>query len=150
MMAGVQIVLGQFGVGLDHFHGAVTRQGLRDVAVAAVAQEMHGEGVAEATGIGVGDAGATAVAPNEPAQGTAAYGDSSCGEERTLGVAARLGTLSEMAPEGLCGGGLLRATMAVLRAELARLQQKKYKQSLVIHHVRSPNPLPRVRSYASR
>ena len=44
----VQVLLGQHEIGFDHFHGAVTEEGLQDVAVAAVAQELDGEGVAKA------------------------------------------------------------------------------------------------------
>jgi hypothetical protein len=47
VVAGVQVVLGEFEVGLDHFHGAVAEQGLQDVAVA---QELRGKGVPEAAG----------------------------------------------------------------------------------------------------
>ena len=59
-VACVQVVLGQFEIGLGHLLGAATEQGLQDVAIATVVQESDGERVAKAIGVGVEDAGTAA------------------------------------------------------------------------------------------
>ena len=44
----IQVGLGDGEVSLDHLHGGVTEDHLQAPGVAAVAQEVDGEGVAEA------------------------------------------------------------------------------------------------------
>jgi len=80
-VAVVEVVLGELDVEADHFHGAVAKEGLEDVAISAVAQELDGEGVAEAVGVGIDDAGAAAEAGDETEEGVAADGQAALGEE---------------------------------------------------------------------
>ncbi len=104
-MGVVEILLGELEICLDHFHGAVAKQGLESVGVAAVAQKLDGEGVPEAVGVGVGDGGAGAEAVDETTQGVAAEGMTLGGQKDTAAVVAWSGALAEVASEELGGAG---------------------------------------------
>ena len=109
-----QVGLGDLEVALDHFQGLVAEDGLQGKDVAAVAQEGDGEGVAEAVGVGAGDAGALAGGLDEAAQDGAVEGPAQAGGEERLG---RLSVTSDgqVAPDGMLGPGRSGKVRGILR-----------------------------------
>jgi hypothetical protein len=67
-VAFVQVLLGQLQVNLDHLHRTVAEESLKNVAIAGVAQELNGEGVPEAVGMGARHASPGAEAADQAAQ----------------------------------------------------------------------------------
>lgn len=97
--------LGDGDVALDHFECGVAEEALEFEDVAAVAEKVDGECVAEAVGVGIGDAGALAQAIDEGEDaGTGDGGLGSVGEEEVF-VEIGVGAGDQVAPNRLgCGG----------------------------------------------
>ena len=103
-MVGIQVGLGDGQVGLDHLHSRMAEHDLERVGVAAIAQKVDGEGVAEAGDVDMAQAGA----PSNDAHGmqqlaviqrvAVAGGD----EAVTNRIIFALGKIT---PDGLAGGG---------------------------------------------
>ncbi len=99
----VQVLLGQLQVNLDHLHRAVAEESLKNIAIAGIAQELNGEGVPEAVGMGARHTGPGAEAADQAAQRVAADRCPILGEEKTVVVAPGRGLVAEVAPDGLGG-----------------------------------------------
>jgi len=65
------VSVGEMNVTVDHLKGGVAEQLLEDAGIAIVGEELGGEGVAEAVGVDVGNAGALANPLEVPAEGAA-------------------------------------------------------------------------------
>ncbi len=102
MVGGIQIYLGEMQVGANHLQSGMTEHILQGVGVAAIAEELDGEGVTEAVGVTIGHAGTVAdgrelLEQAIPVQGRVQAG----GEERVAEIGITAG--GKVAPDGLAG-----------------------------------------------
>mgnify|MGYP007071584450 CR=1 FL=1 len=99
-MGGLGIGVGEGEVFAHHFEGGVTEEALEREDVAAVAEVLDGEGVAEFVGVGGGDVGAPGQAVEKAADGVAIHEGAVDGDEEGVFGEGFGGAGGEVFPEG--------------------------------------------------
>jgi len=89
----LDVDVGDGEIAFDHFEGGVAEDALQGVNVPLIAKIVDGEGVSEAVGMDLFDAGAQADAQHEFAQHFAVEGVVQVGDEEWI-ISARLGLCS--------------------------------------------------------
>ena len=103
-MVAVDVGLDQGEVALDHFESGVTEQALQGVRIAAIAEVVDREGVAEAVNVDAGEAGALADLLKQIKQGVTVKGVAKLGDKER-GVDFFIFAGSKVLPNGLAGAG---------------------------------------------